>query len=412
MKNVPELRFKEFSGEWIEEKFGQLFSFVSTNSFSREKLNYNTGKIKNIHYGDIHTKFRTLFDIKKEYVPFINEEILDKKINDDNFCIEGDLIIADASEDYEAIGKTIELINLNCEKIIAGLHTIMARPVNNNIAIGFAGYLMQSDNVRYQIKMIAQGVKVLSISSKRLKEIFLNIPDTSEQQKIASFLSAIDKKIELTDKKLECLESYKKGLMQKLLTGKVRFPGFNDEWKEEKLGNILKERQEYTSKNNNSQHLSLTINGILLKTERYNRDFLVKNLNKKYKITYKNDICYNPANLKFGVICKNNFGKGIFSPIYVTFEVNKNFNKNFIGYFIRTKKFIKQALKYQEGTIYERMSVNPEDLLSIKIKLPSLPEQQKIASFLSAIDKKIELTKSGLENIKSYKKGLLQKMFV
>ncbi|MCL5893151.1 MAG: restriction endonuclease subunit S, partial [Deltaproteobacteria bacterium] len=241
MKNVPELRFKEFSGEWKEEKFGQLFSFVSTNSFSREKLNYNAGKVKNIHYGDIHTKFRSLFDIRKENVPFINEEILDKKINDDTFCKEGDLIIADASEDYEAIGKTIELINLNCEKIIAGLHTIMARPINNNMAIGFAGYLMQYKNVRYQIKMIAQGIKVLSISVKRLKEIYLNIPSLPEQQKIASFLSAIDKKIELTDKRLEYLESYKKGLMQKLLTGEIRFPGFNDEWKEEKLGDLLTE---------------------------------------------------------------------------------------------------------------------------------------------------------------------------
>ena len=238
------------------------------------------------------------------------------------------------------------------------------------------------------------------------------IPDAYEQKKIALFLSSIDKKLELTDKKLEFLEKYKKGLIQKLLTGKIRFPGFNDEWKNIKLYKILKERKTYIDNNKNLEHLSLTIDGILPKSKRYDRDFLVKDSNKKYKITYRNDICYNPANLKFGVICKNNYGEGIFSPIYVTFEVNNEFDPNFINYYITAKNFINKALRYQEGTIYERMAVNPNDLLLINIKTPSLQEQQKIASFLSAIDKKIELIKFRLENLKRYKKGLLQKMFV
>ncbi|MCL4497782.1 MAG: restriction endonuclease subunit S [Deltaproteobacteria bacterium] len=412
MKNVPELRFKEFSGEWKEEKFGQLFSFVSTNSFSREKLNYNAGKVKNIHYGDIHTKFRSLFDIRKENVPFINEEILDKKINDDTFCKEGDLIIADASEDYEAIGKTIELINLNCEKIIAGLHTIMARPINNNMAIGFAGYLMQYKNVRYQIKMIAQGIKVLSISVKRLKEIYLNIPSLPEQQKIASFLSAIDKKIELTDKRLEYLESYKKGLMQKLLTGEIRFPGFNDEWKEEKLGDLLTEIKKEKIEN---QQLYKVAN-IQLYGKGMKHTNKTPNITEKgrpYFIINEGDILIGKQAFHCGsiAIATKDFQNCVTSnAILHTIENSQKLIKDFIVLYLKNESFYNSLKNISEGTGQKEIAKN--EFNNIKINIPSLPEQQKIASFLSAIDKKIELTKSRLENLKTYKKGLLQKMFV
>jgi type I restriction enzyme S subunit len=69
MSNIPELRFKEFSGEWERKKYGDIYSFYPTNSLSREKLNYTAGEVYNIHYGDIHTKFSTLFKLENENVP-------------------------------------------------------------------------------------------------------------------------------------------------------------------------------------------------------------------------------------------------------------------------------------------------------------------------------------------------------
>lgn len=183
LKNVPALRFPHFNENWMQKKYGEIFSFRTTNSYSREDLNYNDGKVKNIHYGDIHTKFNTMFDITKEVVPFINPEINIKNITDDNYCKEGDLLIADASEDYADVGKCIEIVNLNKEKVLSGLHTILARPDLYNMSIGFNGHLMKSEDVRLQIKTIAQGSKVLSISSKRLAEIKLNFPTLPEQKK-------------------------------------------------------------------------------------------------------------------------------------------------------------------------------------------------------------------------------------
>lgn len=216
-----ELRFKADDGsefpKWEEKKFGEVFSFRTTNSFSRDNLNYDGGEIKNIHYGDIHTRFETLFDITKEVLPFINSDINLNKITENNYCKEGDLIIADASEDYEDVGKCIEIVKLNGEKVLAGLHTILARPDLHNMSIGFNGYLMKSEKIRLQIKTIAQGSKVLSISSKRLAELILVIPKSiQEQTKIATFLSAIDTEITLRQTQCERLKQFKKALLQQM----------------------------------------------------------------------------------------------------------------------------------------------------------------------------------------------------
>lgn len=193
------LRFKDEKGKdypkWNEKLFGDIFSFYSTNSFSRDNLNYDQGTVKNIHYGDIHTKFSTLFDIRREHVPFINSEIDLSKIKRENYCQDGDLVIADASEDYEDIGKTIEIVSLNGEKLLAGLHTFLARPDKYQMQTGFSAYLVKAAYVRKQVMTIAQGTKVLSLSSGRLAKVKLNVPSIKEQEKIASYLSAIDDKI-------------------------------------------------------------------------------------------------------------------------------------------------------------------------------------------------------------------------
>ena len=178
-------------------------------------MNYEIGEIKNIHYGDIHTKFQVKFDLEKENVPFINPEIT-MNISKDNYCLEGDLVVADASEDYADVGKCIELINLNNENVVAGLHTILARPDLTIMQVGFGGFLMKSLEVRKQIMLIAQGTKVLSISATRFAEIELNIPSKTEQTKIANFLSSIDEKINRTEKQIQQTLQYKKGLLQNM----------------------------------------------------------------------------------------------------------------------------------------------------------------------------------------------------
>ena len=151
--------------------------------------------------------------------------------------------------------------------------------------------------------------------------------------------------------------------------------------------------------------------GIYGKTARYDRDFLVSTENKKYKVTHLGDLCYNPANLKFGVICLNTYGDAIFSPIYVTFEIEASFDPDFIGAYLTRWNFINRALKYQQGTVYERMAVSPEDFVSIKCCFPQKAEQTRLAEFITLLDKRIAAQGKYVESLKKYKRGLLSSVF-
>ena len=175
---------------------------------------------------------------------------------------------------------------------------------------------------------------------------------------------------------------------------------------------ILKERKEYATKDGNLPHVTLSKNGIEKKTERYNRDFLVKSENKSYKITKIYDLCYNPANLKFGVICLNTYGSAIFSPIYVTFEINDKFNPLYIGYCVTQQNFISSARKYEQGTVYERMAVTPKDFLKMNIYIPSKKIQDKFSNILMSANVRLNIEKRKLINFKKLKKGLIQDLFV
>lgn len=261
-----------------------------------------------------------------------------------------------------------------------------------------------------KIRNLSNGGSQDNLNLDIVKSIKIPLPPIKEQEKIANILTIWDNTISKQVELIKAKEELKKGLMQKLLSGEIRFSGFTDEWEEVALQKVLTERKEYSEKGLELEHVSLTKEGVVPKSERYERDFLVKDENKKYKITYLNDICYNPANLKFGVICKNTLGSGIFSPIYVTFEVVKNYDVNYLDYLLTTKDFIKRVRKYEQGTVYERMAVSPKDFLSFKLKLPSLKEQQKIAEVLTNADKEIDLLKNELEELKEQKKGLMQKL--
>jgi type I restriction enzyme S subunit len=158
---APRLRFPEFmdASGWKEMPLAEVYNFKPTNTLSRDKLTYEAGTIRNIHYGDIHTRFQTRFDLKREYVPFVRHGSLDD-FDDAAFCTEGDVVFADASEDLNDVGKSIELVALHGEKVLSGTHTILATRRASQLVVGFGGYLFRSERMRQQIRREAQGSKV------------------------------------------------------------------------------------------------------------------------------------------------------------------------------------------------------------------------------------------------------------
>lgn len=185
------------------------------------------------------------------------------------------------------------------------------------------------------------------------------------------------------------------------------------DWEEKKLSDIFVERREMQCIDDEYKLLSFTIEQGVINPEdkkTNKRDFLMKDkASKKFLRTEYNDIIYNPANLKYGAINRNKLGKGLLSPIYAIFYTEQN--AVFMESVVRNPDFIKRSLKYLEGTVIKLMTLKPRDFLRIKSYIPSLPEQQKIAEFLSTIDTVIEKQKETVSAWEERKKGVMQKLF-
>jgi len=420
MSNVPKLRFKEFSGEWEEKKFEDIYDFFQTNSFSRALLNYENGEVKNIHYGDIHTKFKSNFYIQNEEVPYINTDTDISKIKNENYCQAKDLVIADASEDYKDIGKAIEVIDLNNEKLLAGLHTYIARDTKDKMALGFGGYFMQTHNVRMQMMKLATGISVLGISKGNLSKMDLIIPQKQEQEKIASFLTSVDTKIEQLTKKEELLQKYKKGVMQKIFNQEIRFKADDGsefpEWGKKKLKDIATKKN---AKNKGSKIKVVLTNsaefGIINQQDYFDKDIANQNNLEGYYIVEEGDFVYNPRIsllAPVGPMKRNKIGQGVMSPLYTVLEMQKEYRDFYELYFNTAlwHKYMNQIANF--GARHDRMNVTNNDFMKMPLPFPCVEEQKKVVSFLSAITQKVEQSQNQLKQTKEFKKALLQQMFV
>ncbi|BAP60929.1 type I restriction-modification system S subunit [Methanococcus maripaludis KA1] len=259
---------------------------------------------------------------------------------------------------------------------------------------------------------LGSGSTVKGIDLKTLKNLQIPLPPLTEQQKIAEILSTWDNSIEnlenLISKKIET----KKGLMQNLLTGKVRFPGFENEWKEVKLGDILNEFSEKTHENNQHMILSVTKTGIIPQSEQFNKQ-VASSDNAGYKILRYGNLVFSSMNLWMGSLdILRTYEIGIVSPAYKTFKINYSLvDIDFIQDFLKSKHMIWiYNINSEQGASIVRRNLDLDGLLSTKIMLPELREQQKIGKMLSTQDKEIDLLKQKLELVKTQKKGLMQNL--
>ena len=213
-KHIPEIRFKGFTDAWEQRKLGETFEYLQNNTLSRDSLNYKNSNVKNIHYGDILVKFDELLDGSSNDIPYINSE-LDLSKFSKSLLRDGDIIFSDTAED-DAVGKAIELWNVNDPFILSGLHTIPCRPLIP-FGKGYLGNFLNSNSYRMQLRPLVQGIKVSSISKSALKDTMIEYPkNLDEQEKIGSLFQNLAKMITLHQRKLERLQEVKKGLLQKM----------------------------------------------------------------------------------------------------------------------------------------------------------------------------------------------------
>jgi type I restriction enzyme, S subunit len=415
---VPKLRFPEFrtTAGWASEPMGEVYTFKGNNSLSRDKLNYLAGSVKNIHYGDIHTKFSTHFDITKELVPFINDSEV-AVVRAENLCAGGDMIFADASEDLADIGKSIEIVRLNEERVASGLHTILARPLGERIALGFGGHLFKSARVCSQIQKEAQGAKVLGISPTRLRNLRLPLPHhKAEQQKIAECLSSVDELIAAQARKVDALKTHKKGLMQQLFPRegetqpRLRFPEFQNagEWRPTKAGALFVNR--VTKGEQGLPIYSVTMHDGMVKRDSFDRNFYDIEDAAGNKKVFKDDIAYNMMRMWQGALgvapedC-------LVSPAYIVLSPTKDAVPNFFQYLFKLPTTLLLLTSHSRGLTKDRLRLYYDDFARIPLRCPAAAEQQRIASCLTSLDAQIAAETQRLEALKTHKKGLMQQLF-
>lgn len=213
-KNVPEIRFSGFTEAWEQRKFDEVFDCtIPNNTLSRAELNYESGSVRNIHYGDILIKYGSVVDVQNDEIPFATG-----KSSDDfkgALLQDGDIIIADTAED-ETTGKACEIGNSQGLDVVSGLHTMVCRP-RDKMALGYLGYYLNSDAYHHQLLPLMQGIKVLSLSRTNVQKTMVCYPKSNaEQQLIADCFRNLDKLITLHQREVEKLQNIKKSCLEKM----------------------------------------------------------------------------------------------------------------------------------------------------------------------------------------------------
>ncbi|ENU35789.1 MULTISPECIES: restriction endonuclease subunit S [Acinetobacter] len=400
---TPKLRFKEFDGDWSSQTLGNIAKFISGYAFDSEKFDENGRKL--ITPRNFTTYGRALFT--EQNTKFTIESCDEKFV-----CRGNDLLIllTDLTQSCELLGKPILLPHLN-EEILLNQRILKVEPNQDVIGKVFLLNFFLTENYLKHIKETSTGTTVRHSSHKILSKYEVFYPSKAEQTKIASFLSAVDEKISQLTQKHELLSQYKQGMMQKLFSQQIRFKADDGSEFGEWEINIIRDVFTNKSKNFNPQnegnlpcieleHLSQNTGKILGTIESCEQQS-TKNLFEKNSVLFGKLRPYlrKFAKPKFKGVCS--------SEIWVL--TGLKISNDYLFQFVQSEQFT-ELTNIQSGSKMPRADWNV--IADSEIEFPCLEEQTKIANFLSAIDQKIEVVAEQIEQAKTWKKGLLQQMFV
>jgi len=383
------LRFSGFTDEWNEVTLNDVATFSKGKGISKNDIS-NYG-IECVRYGELYTKYNEMiYNIESKTDLNKNELKLSEK-NDILMPCSGETAIdlATASciqKDQVAIGGDITVIK------------------TNQYAPFITYYLNQK---KTEIAKYAQGVSIVHLYPKDFKVMNIRIPSINEQKMIIGLLEEITKKEQLLESKYQQYQEYKKYLMQQIFTQKLRF-NFNDTWKTVKIKDIFDERSEKGFLD--LELLSVTLNdGVIKRSEIESKDNSNEN-KSNYKHVLPGDIVYNSMRMWQGASGVSPY-EGIVSPAY-TILIPKNVYSKYFGYYFKTNEMVYQFKKYSQGLTSDTWNLKYPLISEIKIKIPSIEEQKEITNVFEIMDEKIKILQNNIDELTTFKKGLLQQMFV
>ncbi|MEB5477342.1 restriction endonuclease subunit S [Acinetobacter pollinis] len=405
--STPKLRFKGFSGDWEKTTIKSAVSFMKDGTHGTHKdeptSEFFLLSAKNIQNGKVITddKDRRLSLLEFESI-YQNYALQSGDILLTVVGTIGRVAIFKSSYKKYAFQRSVAFMRFKTAKPEFILHMFCANDFQKELLVR-------------QVVSAQAGIYLGDLS-----KIKINLPSHNEQTKIATFLTAVDEKISQLSQKQELLTQYKKGMMQKLFSQQIRFKADDGSefgaWEVKTLKEISSKN---SIKNKNGLIKEVLTNsatqGIIKQSEYFEREIVTESNLNGYYIVKLDDFVYNPrisVNAPVGPIKRNLKCVGIMSPLYTIFTFKK-INLDYISYFFESSywhDYIKNVSN--SGARHDRMNITNTAFFDMPILHPTLPEQTKIANFLSAIDQKIDLTTQQLEQAKQWKKGLLQHMFI
>jgi type I restriction enzyme S subunit len=405
-KNIPQLRFPEFKGEWEREKLGEVAEFKAGYAFKSEQMlseksNFQLLKMSNVYKNELRLDRNASY---WENTSSKEKEFLLKN-GDTILTLTGTV----GKQDY---GYSVQIREDN--KYLLNQRLVLLREIKNKSNNDFISQIISNEKFLFYFFGEAKGGtgNQTNVSTEDVKNIQLFFPTLPEQTKNASFFTAIDAKLQSLKKKKSLLEDYKKGVMQKLFSQELRFKDDKGKefprWEKKKLGEVCVINPSNKKLPENFIYIDLesVVNGNLLKEDEMKKDDAPS---RAQRILKENDILfqmvrpYQMNNLYF----KKN-GNYVASTGYA--QIRTMQNSRYIYQYLHLQNFVDKVIEKCTGTSYP--SINSTDLAKIKIDLPCIKEQTLIANYLSAIDEKINKTNTQIKNTEHYKKGLLQKMFI
>lgn len=392
------MRFPEFHGEWEKCKVSDLLDFYSTNSLSWEQLEYGTDNMLNLHYGLIHVGLPTMVDLAKVTLPSIKKGNEPKNFE---FCKEGDIAFADASEDTNEVAKTVEFYDLQNKAVVCGLHTIHGRDKSDKAIVGYKGYAFSSTAFHHQIRRIAQGTKIYSVSAKNFAECYIGIPTKEEQTKIANLLRLIDERIVTQSKLIEKLESLIKGIVDCTILRKE---------KNAIVGDVCSISEQIRAEANIDDIITVRLHGNgVCKSSAENLQLGAT----QYYRRRAGQLIYGKQNFHNGAIgiVPISLNNGITSKDIPSFDIDEmKCNSVYLLAQLQSPQYYKPAEALTTGTGSKRLK--EETFLKMPIVLPNKREQDNIAVLIHRASMNLDHAKRLLELLSIQKQFLLRQMFI
>ena len=381
-----------------------VLDFYSTNSLSWEQLDYDNEDLYNLHYGLIHVGLPILVDIGQNKLPGIKTECKPKNFE---LCKEGDVVFADASEDTNDVAKAIEFVNLNNHKTVCGLHTIHGRDNKHLTVLGYKGYAFASPLFHNQIRRIAQGTKIYSISSKNFAECYIGIPSKDEQSKIARLLALIDSRIATQNKIIEDLKKLKVAITQKISKDNSN--------RKVMLSELLTERYE-KNKDLYPVHSVSVSEGIINQVDFLGRSFAANDISN-YNVVCCGDIVYTKSptgDFPYGIVKMSSIDTKVsVSPLYGVYHPSSEYVgiylHNYFSNSLNAKNYLHKLI--QKGA-KNTINITNKRFLENEISLPNETLLKEYSLFISAFDLKIKSEQKALLLLQKQKEYLLQQMFI